>query len=35
MEIGHLAAPPRTEETIEGTIANLARARILSVSRHR
>lgn len=27
VEIGHLAAPPRTAETIEGTIANLARAR--------
>lgn len=26
-EIGHLAAPPRTEATIEGTLRNLARAR--------
>jgi uncharacterized protein (UPF0276 family) len=27
LEIGHLAAPPRTEETVEGTAANLAAAR--------
>lgn len=27
IEIGHLAAPPRTAATIEGTLANLARAR--------
>jgi uncharacterized protein (UPF0276 family) len=27
IEIGHLAAPPRTEATIEGTLANLARAK--------
>ena len=27
VEIGHLAAPPRTEATIEGAVANLARAR--------
>jgi uncharacterized protein (UPF0276 family) len=26
-EIGHLAAPPRTEATVAGTLANLARAR--------
>jgi uncharacterized protein len=28
-EIGHLAAPPRTAATIEGTLRNLARARTL------
>ncbi len=28
-EIGHLAAPPRTAATIEGTLRNLARARIV------
>jgi uncharacterized protein (UPF0276 family) len=28
-EIGHLAAPPRTAATIEGTLRNLARARVL------
>jgi uncharacterized protein (UPF0276 family) len=28
-EIGHLAAPPRTAATIEGTLRNLARARAL------
>ena len=27
IELGHLAAPPRTEATIAGTIANLARAK--------
>lgn len=27
IEIGHLAAPPRTEATIEGALANLARAK--------
>lgn len=27
VEIGHLAAPPRTEETIDGAVANLARAK--------
>lgn len=27
IEIGHLAAPPRTEGTIEGALANLARAK--------
>lgn len=27
IEIGHLAAPPRNEKTIDGAIANLARAR--------
>jgi uncharacterized protein (UPF0276 family) len=29
VEIGHLAAPPRTEATIEGAIRNLARARTI------
>lgn len=33
IEIGHLAAPPRTEATIEGALANLARAkRIVGVA---
>jgi len=29
IEIGHLAAPPRTSATIDGTLANLARARTI------
>jgi uncharacterized protein (UPF0276 family) len=29
VEIGHLAAPPRTEATIEGAVRNLARARTI------
>jgi uncharacterized protein len=35
IEIGHLAAPPRTEATIEGALANLARAKqIAGVAPH-
>jgi uncharacterized protein (UPF0276 family) len=35
IEIGHLAAPPRTEETIAGALANLARAKqIVGVAPH-
>jgi len=35
IEIGHLAAPPRTEATIEGALANLARAKeIVGVAPH-
>jgi uncharacterized protein (UPF0276 family) len=32
IEIGHLAAPPRTRATIEGALANLARARAVAGS---
>ena len=30
IEIGHLAAPPRTPETVEATAANLSRARVVT-----